>query len=273
MSEPLRILCVDDEENVLHSLKRLLLGSNYEVLSATSGQDGLSILRSVSPIQVIISDYRMPGMNGVEFLSETLNLTPDTVRIVLSGYADVAAVVSAINRCRIFKFISKPWNDEELKHVISGAFEYYELKLQNRRLSEELKRKNEELALLNSILKERITDKIQDLKTQNSQLTHSSTTLALLPLAVVSLSKDGWWLFYSNKKAQQFFKWTSDRPLPEKRSAFFDSRTNAAIDEIVAAGGGQKTIELGNHSIMLYGEYISHPDSDNSFVIVCYDIT
>jgi YesN/AraC family two-component response regulator len=271
MSEPLRILCVDDEENVLHSLKRVFLDSKYEMLSATSGNDGLSILRSVTPIQVIISDYRMPGMNGVDFLCAVRDLCPDTIRIILSGYADVSAVVSAINESRIYKFISKPWNDDELRMTIAGAFEQYGLKIQNRRLTEELKIRNEQLDELNTILKERITDKIQDLKMQNSKLMHTSTTLSQLQLAVVSLSGDGLWMFYYNEKARQLFKWTSDKTLPGKRSSFFDSRTDAAIDEIVATGAGQKTVTIGNHSIMLHGERITHSDNEKSFAIVCYD--
>src|SRR5664279_3494055 len=125
MEEQIRILLVDDEKNVLKALERTFLDEEYEILKASSGIDGLSILESVSPVQVVISDYRMPEMNGVDFLREVCKKWPDTVRIVLSGYADTASIVSAINEGEIYKFISKPWNDDELKVAIANALERY----------------------------------------------------------------------------------------------------------------------------------------------------
>src|SRR5208282_108119 len=94
MSEQIRILFVDDERNVLRSLERTFLDEDYEILTASSGAEGLSVLKSVSQVQVVISDYRMPEMTGVEFLREVCKGWPDTVRIVLSGYADTASIVS-----------------------------------------------------------------------------------------------------------------------------------------------------------------------------------
>ncbi len=127
MEEQIRILLVDDERNVLRSLQRTFLDEDYEILTACSGSEGLSILESVSPVQVIISDYRMPEMNGVDFLREVCKKWPDTVRIVLSGYADTVSIVSAINDGEIYKFIPKPWNDDELKVAIANALERYYL--------------------------------------------------------------------------------------------------------------------------------------------------
>ena len=112
MEERARILCVDDEPNVLRALERMFLDEEYEILTAPSALEGLQALERIQPVQIVVSDYRMPAMNGVDFLREVCRRWPDTVRIVLSGYADTAAVVAAINDGEIYKFIPKPWNDD-----------------------------------------------------------------------------------------------------------------------------------------------------------------
>lgn len=137
VDEDIKILCVDDEQNVLNSLKRLFLDNNYTILTATSGQEGLKILEH-EHVQLVISDYRMPAMNGVEFLRKVYKQWPNTVRIVLSGYADTAAIVGAINEGHIYKFIPKPWNDDELKVTLSNALERYFLFKKNAELVSEI---------------------------------------------------------------------------------------------------------------------------------------
>lgn len=156
MDELVRILLVDDEVNVLRALERTFLDEEYEVLTAPSGSEGLSILQDVSPVQVVVSDYRMPQMNGVDFLREVRRRWPDTVRIVLSGYADTAVVISAINEGEIYKFIAKPWNDDELRIAIINALERYSLNKKNIELTEALSAKIEELKQANAAL-ERLT--------------------------------------------------------------------------------------------------------------------
>jgi two-component system NtrC family sensor kinase len=152
MDELIRILLVDDEINVLRALERTFLDEEYEVLTASSGSEGLSILQDVSPVQVVVSDYRMPQMNGVDFLREVRRQWPDTVRIVLSGYADTAVVISAINEGEIYKFIAKPWNDDELRIAIINALERYSLNKKNIELTEALSAKIEELKQANADL-------------------------------------------------------------------------------------------------------------------------
>jgi two-component system NtrC family sensor kinase len=271
MNTPQRMLCVDDEENVLRSLKRLFMDEEYEILTAASGTDGLSILQSTDPVQVVLSDYRMPGMNGVEFLREVRCLSPATVRIVLSGYADSAAVVSAINEGQIYKFIPKPWNDDELRLTIADAFDLSELKEQNVRLSQDLSKRNDELLSLNTILKVQITDKIGDLEARNKKLQQSNITLFLLPDAVVSLSKDGWFISYYNEKARQFFGWkASDQP-PLKRADFFDNWTNSVIDRIITNGSGTDTVTINSRHIVMRGERIRHLNNEESFVFTLHE--
>ncbi|MCT8124972.1 EAL domain-containing protein [Alishewanella sp. BS5-314] len=118
------LLLVDDEENILHSLKRLLRKEPYLVLSCSSAAEALELL-AIHQVQVIISDQRMPEMNGTEFLSRVKEMYPDTVRIVLSGYTDLRSVTEAINRGAIYKFMTKPWQDDELKTEIAAAFRRY----------------------------------------------------------------------------------------------------------------------------------------------------
>ncbi|MBI5922942.1 MAG: PAS domain S-box protein [Betaproteobacteria bacterium] len=120
------LLLVDDEAAMLSALKRELHGMEYILLSAASGEEALRILAE-SDVQVILSDYRMPGMTGVEFLSQARRLYPDAVRMVLSGYADIEAVIDAINFGHIYKFINKPWDTEQLREAVHDAFEQHDL--------------------------------------------------------------------------------------------------------------------------------------------------
>jgi putative two-component system response regulator len=125
MSRKIRILFVDDEQPMLNTMRRLFMNSGYDILTAESGEAGVEVIKNNPPVHIVVSDYRMPGMNGVEFLKTVNARWPDTVRIVLSGYADTANVIAAINDGQIFKVITKPWNDDDLKSVITDAAEKY----------------------------------------------------------------------------------------------------------------------------------------------------
>jgi EAL domain-containing protein (putative c-di-GMP-specific phosphodiesterase class I)/ActR/RegA family two-component response regulator len=119
------LLLVDDEENVLRSLVRLFRRDGYQILTANSVREAFDLLASNSA-QVILSDQRMADMSGTEFLTRVRDLYPDTIRIVLSGYTDLATITDAINRGAIYRFLTKPWNDEELREHILDAFRAYE---------------------------------------------------------------------------------------------------------------------------------------------------
>lgn len=114
------VLFVDDEPNVLASIKRALRREGYDILVATSAAEGFSLLAK-NKVQVVVSDQRMPEMNGTEFLARVKSLHPETVRIVLSGYSEISAVTDSINKGAVYRFLLKPWNDEHLKEEISGA--------------------------------------------------------------------------------------------------------------------------------------------------------
>ncbi len=115
----LRILFVDDEERILSAL-RALFRAKYHVFTATDGEQALEFVRRF-PIQVIVSDQRMPGMSGVELLREVRKESPETVRILLTGYSDLAAIVGSINDGEVYQFISKPWNNQDLSEVVAEA--------------------------------------------------------------------------------------------------------------------------------------------------------
>ncbi|MGD9584154.1 MAG: EAL domain-containing protein [Lysobacterales bacterium] len=115
------LLILDDEENIRRSLQRLLRRDGYRILLAASAAEAFDALARES-VQVVVSDQRMPGMSGTEFLSQVRALYPDTVRIVLSGYTDLSSVTEAINRGAIYKFLTKPWDDEDLRRQIQEAF-------------------------------------------------------------------------------------------------------------------------------------------------------
>lgn len=122
-----RILMVDDETFVLSSMQRSLR-NRFEISTANSGIDGLEVLRSSAPFAVVVSDYQMPEMNGIEFLSQCRILAPDTVRIMLTGQADMRVAVNAVNQGHIFQFLCKPCPTEQLEAALSAAIEYYTLK-------------------------------------------------------------------------------------------------------------------------------------------------
>ena len=126
------VLFVDDEPNVLSALMRSLRRENYRILTAGNGETALQLLAE-NQVGVIICDQRMPGMNGIEFLARARVIHPSVVRIVLSGYSNVDSIAESINRSEIYRFLTKPWDDAELKEVIREAFRYYET-LQSKKL-------------------------------------------------------------------------------------------------------------------------------------------
>ncbi|MFN7132936.1 MAG: ATP-binding protein [Myxococcales bacterium] len=153
-----RVLLVDDDESVLRALQRTLRRSGWEVAVATSAEAGLEALGK-APFQVVVSDYKMPGMNGVEFLRRVKELHPNTQRIMLTGYADQHAVEEAINRSEVFRFLSKPWDDAQLQLMIASAFEQHDVLEENRRLLLLTLKQNEELARLTQSLEAKVAER------------------------------------------------------------------------------------------------------------------
>jgi two-component system, probable response regulator PhcQ len=142
-----RILLVDDEPNIISSLQRVLLEEPYEIISAGSAEEGMKLLETTR-FKVVVSDERMPGMGGAEFLSIVRNSYPETVRILLTGYASLEAAMAAVNGGEIYRFFMKPWDDLELMLAIRSAIERYDLEVENRRLLAIVRRQYRELTAI-----------------------------------------------------------------------------------------------------------------------------
>lgn len=182
---PIRILLVDDERNVLRSLERLFLEEEYEIFTATSGQEALETMELSGPFQLIVSDYRMPSMSGVEFLGEVYRRWPNTERLILSGYADTAAIVAAINKGHIYKFIAKPWDDDGLLQTVREALDRYKLRANNRRLLEKLTTANAELKTINDNLNTIVDERLKVAMEQNRALQSFQNILDAIPIGFV----------------------------------------------------------------------------------------
>lgn len=155
------ILLVDDEENILNALNRTLRKEGYRILTATSGRTGVSIVEK-ERIALVLSDHRMPEMDGVEFLSEVKKRSPDTVRMMLTGYADMQAVLAAINRGEVYRFTTKPWNDEELRLILRDGIRQYEMIQQLWDLQELTQRQNLMLKDLNTSLERKVSERTEE---------------------------------------------------------------------------------------------------------------
>ncbi len=208
------LLLVDDEPNIIRSLVRLLRRDGYNIVTANSGKEGLELLEQHRDVGVIISDQRMPEMNGTEFLSLVKDKFPNNVRIVLSGFTDLKSVTDSINEGAIYKFLTKPWDDDLLRKNVESAFEHYELTEENKRLqgqlqklnmdlqrlNVELQNTNEELATTNKELESHIIEKVRQVSTQNKTISFAHEVLDNLPFAVFGVDLNDM-IVMANKKA------------------------------------------------------------------------
>lgn len=145
-----RILLVDDEPNVLKALQRVFRQENYTVVTASGGQEALALLRGES-FHLMICDHMMPGMTGAELLKQVKSIKPEIVRIMLTGHADTSAVMGAINEGAVYKFILKPWNDDDLRVTVALALEQYDLIQKNKTLQQENTQKSREISALSKL--------------------------------------------------------------------------------------------------------------------------
>ena len=157
-----RILYVDDDALVVRAVQRALHDSGVDLTTATSAEEGLALLDEVE-FPVVVSDYRMPGRNGIQFLERVRHTWPDTVCILVSGQADLETVVQAINRVGLFRFIIKPWDVEELRTAIKHGCSHYELLRENRSLTGALEARNTELRQVNTKLDREVSRRTSEL--------------------------------------------------------------------------------------------------------------
>jgi len=172
------ILLVDDEQSITRSLQRLFRKEKYQVLTASNGQEGLNILSGFDkPVSLIISDQRMPGMTGAQFLEKARILEPDAIRFLLTGYSDVKDILDAVNKGEIHRYLTKPWNDDDLLLQVRSALEAYELKAENRRLNALTAYQNEALTELNQDLERKIRERTLEILTKSQALEEANASL------------------------------------------------------------------------------------------------
>lgn len=198
---PRTLLLVDDEPSILAALRRLLRRDGYQIVTAGSGAEGLQRLAE-HDVDVIVSDQRMPSMTGVEFLRRANALYPETVRIVLSGYTELQYITDAVNEGAIYKFLTKPWDDEKLREHIAEAFRRKELADDNRRLDIQLNEANRDLADANRRLQVALQAQREQLDRDAERLGMAREVLECLPVPVVGIDLDGVVAFV-NAQAEQ----------------------------------------------------------------------
>lgn len=172
---PWNLLCVDDEPNILSALRRLLRPHGYQVTIAGSGAEALAIMEK-QVFDLVISDMRMPEMDGAQFLEQVKRRWPDTVRLLLTGYADITSTVDAINKGEIYRYISKPWDDNELLVIVRQALERKALEREKIRLELLTARQNEELRDLNANLELKVMERTVELRKAHDKVKTSFLT-------------------------------------------------------------------------------------------------
>ena len=162
------LLCVDDEPAILSALRRLFRGS-YRVLTSESGAAALALLEQ-EPVDVVLSDLRMPQMDGAELLAQVCRRWPDTVRLMMTGHADVSSIMAAINDGEIYRYVTKPWSDNDMLLAVRHAFERLALRQDRDRLAALAQRQNAALTELNHSLEARVVARTRDLAKSHDAL-------------------------------------------------------------------------------------------------------
>ena len=243
------VLCVDDEQNILHALKRLLRKEGYRLLTAGSGTEGLEIIKEYD-VHLVISDQRMPEMSGTEFLAKVREDYPEVIRIVLTGYTEVNSITESINTGHIYKFMLKPWNDYNLKLEIKQALEQYELMQANKKLHKTVLHQNEELTRINEHLEMLVQQRTMDLEIQNRALELSRAILQDLPIPIIGISSE-MTIVLNNGKAEKLLFDNGTVELGRGVSEFFSSDVEEQIADALTTGTGD-TIKGYRHQGAAY---------------------
>tara|TARA_B100000315_G_C14519205_1_gene560680 strand:+ start:242 stop:1075 length:834 start_codon:yes stop_codon:yes gene_type:complete len=254
------ILLVDDEPNILSSLKRLLRRENWNILTANSGKEGLEILKK-NEVALIISDQRMPEMTGVEFLRQVKELYPDTIRIILSGYTEVNSIVSAINEGEVYKFITKPWNDQEIKLSVKRAIHQHELLNDNKKLYRENQKQNAQLSDMTINLEKIVEERTRDLQISEKYLQIYQNIVENFPMGIVGID-DERNIVMGNLKAHEALELKPGTMVGQHISKVFLEEVCEIIKGSIQSKERRKIAEYKHKGVM--GEQI--------FTITCYPI-
>lgn len=255
------LLLVDDEENIVASLKRSLRRGGYRIVTANSAAEGLQRLAETE-VDVIVSDQRMPGMTGVEFLRRAKDLYPDTVRIVLSGYTELQSITDAINEGAIYKFLTKPWEDDLLRANIDEAFRQKGMADENRRLDREVRTANAELAELNHRLQAALATQNEKLSVVEDRGRNALEVLYNVPTPLIGFDTEGL-IAFANQDAE--------RLLPDIREwigTYAEDSFPAGFREVFALASGQSLdIDLNGMSYRCSCRAIDDPGGQRGTLV------
>lgn len=165
----LKLILVDDEPHILSALSRMLRKENYEIITTENPDEVLQYVQQ-EKIAVVVSDQRMPSMSGADLLSEVRRLSPETIRIILTGYSDMEAAVKAINEGAVYQFLSKPWQEDHFKCTLRQAVEDYQLRQENKRLQQVTQQQNEQLKEFNDTLGKKVLERTRQIFDLNQEL-------------------------------------------------------------------------------------------------------
>ncbi len=172
-----QVLCVDDEKGILRALRRVLMDEECDVTTANSGAEALELLPQLDNLALIISDQRMPEMTGVEFLQQAKKLRPSAYRVMLTGYADINATMDAVNKGEIWRYVTKPWDDDAIIALVRDAIRQYQLEQENTRLHKLVQRQAEELKQWNERLKQRVLAQTNRIREKHEELAYANKQL------------------------------------------------------------------------------------------------
>jgi len=164
-----KILFVDDEPHILNALNRLFMDEPYEIMTFGSPLKALEKMGE-EEVAVVVADHEMPEMKGTAFLEKVRDRWPNTIRIILTGHANFENAIAAINKGKVYRFISKPWDNNEFKMTIHNAINHYELLLDNKDLFELTGKQNEKLVKLNQSLEAKVEERTKNLKRNDGKL-------------------------------------------------------------------------------------------------------
>ncbi len=195
------LLLVDDEPNIVSALRRLFRREGYRIVTASSGAEGLQRMAEYE-VDVVLSDQRMPGMTGVEFLRRAKDLYPDTVRMVLSGYTELQSITDAVNEGAIYRFLTKPWDDERLIVHVQEAFAHKELADENKRLASAVVTASEALTAANERLELVLSNQQQQIDQETARANAVRDIVEQLPVPLLGIDPDGT-IVLANQEAQR----------------------------------------------------------------------
>jgi CheY-like chemotaxis protein len=163
------ILFLDDEKSILSSLRRVFMKEPYTFFFASSADEAIQIIKQTE-MSVIVSDMRMPEVDGITFLRNAVQIAPDSVRMLLSAYADIQSVMKAVNEGHIWRYITKPWDDNDLRLTIRNGIQFYEESSARKRLLVELAQKNAELLDMNNVLEKKVLERTWQIRERSKLL-------------------------------------------------------------------------------------------------------